>query len=47
MIGYGIYKTYKLDVSDAIFSLSPGNLRELEWVLDYFISRLIQRRLYE
>ena len=40
-------KTYKLDVSDVTFSRCHCNLRELEWVSDYFVSRLIQRRLYE
>ena len=39
-------KTYKLDVSDFTVSSCHCNLRELVWVIDNFISRLIQHRLY-
>ena len=41
------YKTYKLDVSGGIVSFSRSNLRELVRVIDYFVSSMIQLRLYE
>ena len=40
------YQTYKVEVRGEVFSIVRCNLRELVRVIDYFVSRLIQRRLY-
>ena len=41
------YHAYKVEVSGELSSYDRCSLRELVWVIDYFVSSLIQLRIYE